>query len=146
PYDGHQDPGRKVEVDVPEYRLVPISDGQVANLDRQWSAHSPSPSSAPTIVPTLCRTTPSYVSAPEPGPPSASEYRLPPSRTSTPRARPAASTASMLRADTDVSMKSAGIRRSATNRARSCTSAVPASATVEIPCSPRTSKPYARPK
>ena len=46
----------------------------------------------------------------------------------------AARTASMLRGDTLDSTNSAGMRRSATNAARSRTSAVPASVAVEMPC------------
>ena len=57
-----------------------------------------------------------------------------------------AGTASMVRRGMDDSTNTAGMRRAAMNCASACTSAVPASEAVLMPCSPRTWNPYARPK
>jgi hypothetical protein len=76
----------------------------------------------------------------------ASENNCSPICTSQPRLRTASRTAWIARGETDDSTKTAGMRRSAMKSASPWMSAVPASLAVEIPCRPRTSKPYARPK
>ena len=73
--------------------------------------------------------------------PGASEYRLPPSATSRPRAATASRRAFMARGETEVSTNTAGSPLLSMKFANFWTSAAPASEAVLTPSRPRTSKP-----